>query len=181
MRRLILCVRTAEALVRLRGCAGSPEPSLFAYVISPLYIWATGLGSSVGIECPLLGREIPVRDSGLLVKNGTSCSSFGTQTYELELGLVDPVSECDWMWYHVKCLGILQWGSTINVSTGLAVATRHRRDMTEKLLKATLNQNIYTCIIWAHLHLPPTFLRWTYLDQLALYTDERQFIMWRCR
>ena len=28
------CVRTAKALARLRGCAGSPEPSLFAYVIS---------------------------------------------------------------------------------------------------------------------------------------------------
>ena len=34
--------------------------------------------------------------------------------------------------------------STIKASIGLPVATRHRRDMTEKLLKATLNQNIYT-------------------------------------
>ena len=31
-----LCVRTAMALVRLRGCAGSPEPSLVAYVISTI-------------------------------------------------------------------------------------------------------------------------------------------------
>ena len=29
-----LCVRTAKALARLRGCAGSPEPLLVAYVIS---------------------------------------------------------------------------------------------------------------------------------------------------
>ena len=29
-----LCVRTAKAVVRLRGCAGSPEPSLVAYVIN---------------------------------------------------------------------------------------------------------------------------------------------------
>ena len=29
-----LCVWTAKALVRLRGCAGSPEPSLVAYMIS---------------------------------------------------------------------------------------------------------------------------------------------------
>ena len=36
---------------------------------------------------------------------------------------------------------ILQWGSTIKVSLELPVATRHRRDMTEKLLKATLNTN----------------------------------------
>ena len=27
-----------------------------------------------------------------IVKNGTSCSSLGTQTYRVELGLVDPVS-----------------------------------------------------------------------------------------
>ena len=31
-----LCVRTAKALVRLRGCACSPEPSLVAYVISTI-------------------------------------------------------------------------------------------------------------------------------------------------
>ena len=39
---------------------------------------------------------------------------------------------------------ILQWGSTIKVSIELPVATRHRRDMTEKLLKATLNPNTHT-------------------------------------
>ena len=36
---------------------------------------------------------------------------------------------------------ILQRRSTIKVSIKLPVATRHRRDMTEKLLKATLNPN----------------------------------------
>ena len=39
---------------------------------------------------------------------------------------------------------ILQWGSTIKVSIELPVATRHRRDMIEKLLKATLNPNSHT-------------------------------------
>ena len=39
---------------------------------------------------------------------------------------------------------ILQWGSTIKVSIELPVATRHRSDMTEKLLKATLNPNTHT-------------------------------------
>ena len=34
------CVRTAKALVRLRGCTGSPEPSLVAYVISTIISWA---------------------------------------------------------------------------------------------------------------------------------------------
>ena len=39
-----LCVRTVKALARLRGCAGSPEPSLVAYVISTIISWA---GSNV--------------------------------------------------------------------------------------------------------------------------------------
>ena len=30
------CVGTSKALARLRGCAGSPEPSLVAYVISTI-------------------------------------------------------------------------------------------------------------------------------------------------
>ena len=34
------CERTAKALARLRGCAGSPEPSLVAYVISTIISWA---------------------------------------------------------------------------------------------------------------------------------------------
>ena len=36
---------------------------------------------------------------------------------------------------------ILQWRNTIKVSIELPVATRHRHDVTEKLLKATLNPN----------------------------------------
>ena len=35
-----LCVRTAKALTRLRGCAGSSEHSLVAYVISIIISWA---------------------------------------------------------------------------------------------------------------------------------------------
>ena len=34
------CVRTAKALARLRDCAGSPEPSPVAYVISTIIAWA---------------------------------------------------------------------------------------------------------------------------------------------
>ena len=34
------CVRIAKALVRLRWCAGSLEPSLVAYVISTIISWA---------------------------------------------------------------------------------------------------------------------------------------------
>ena len=39
---------------------------------------------------------------------------------------------------------ILQWGSTIKVSIEIPVATGHRRDMTEKLLKTTSNPNTHT-------------------------------------
>ena len=34
------CERKAKVLARLRGCAGSPEPSLVAYVISSIISWA---------------------------------------------------------------------------------------------------------------------------------------------
>ena len=34
------CVRTAIALARLRGCAGTPEPSLVAFVRSTIISWA---------------------------------------------------------------------------------------------------------------------------------------------
>ena len=34
------CVRTAKALARLRGCAGSAESSLVAYMISAIMSWA---------------------------------------------------------------------------------------------------------------------------------------------
>ena len=39
------------------------------------------------VECPLRGTGLTK-----VVKNGTSCSSLGTQIYGIELGLVDPVS-----------------------------------------------------------------------------------------
>ena len=48
------------------------------------------------VEWPLRGMGGHGFDPGprhtKVVKNGTSCSSLGTQTYEVELGLVDPVS-----------------------------------------------------------------------------------------
>ena len=48
------------------------------------------------VKCPLRGTGGHVFDPGLrhtkVVKNVTCCSSLGTQTYWVELGLVDPVS-----------------------------------------------------------------------------------------
>ena len=59
---------------------------------------------------------------------------------------------------------ILQWGSTIKVSIELPVASRHRRDMTEKLLKVTLNPNTHT-----HTH---THFRMTsFLPIIYLYSN----------
>ena len=45
------CVWTAKALVRLRECAGSPEPSLVAYVISTIISWAGSLCHLRGVWC----------------------------------------------------------------------------------------------------------------------------------
>ena len=42
-----LCLQTAKALARLRGCAGSPEPSLVAFVISTIISWAGSFCKSV--------------------------------------------------------------------------------------------------------------------------------------
>ena len=36
-------VRTAKALARLRGCAGSPKPSLIAYMISTKISWTSSI------------------------------------------------------------------------------------------------------------------------------------------
>ena len=48
------------------------------------------------VECPLRGMGGHCFDPGprhtKVVKNGTGCSSLGTQTYRVELGLVDPMS-----------------------------------------------------------------------------------------
>ena len=50
----------------------------------------------MGSKCPLRGTGGHGFDPGprytKVVKNSTSCSSLGTQTYGVELGLVDPVS-----------------------------------------------------------------------------------------
>ena len=62
-----------------------------------MYVYAklTGPDSSVGrVSAPGNGGHgfDPGPRYTKVVKNGTSCSSLGTQTYGVELGLVDPVS-----------------------------------------------------------------------------------------
>ena len=113
---------------------------------SQLYVGVTHISPAPvaqWVECPLLGTGGHGFDPGprhtKVVKNGTSCSSLGTQSWDWSTQCQDTVTGCGIM---SSAWGmILQWGSTIKVSIELLVATRHRRDMTEKLLKATLNPN----------------------------------------
>ena len=46
-------LRTAKALTRLRECAGSPEPSLNAYVISTIISWAGSINLIISHLSPL--------------------------------------------------------------------------------------------------------------------------------
>ena len=64
-----LCVRTAKALGRLRGCAGSPEPSLVANVISTIILWA---GSC--IYSLTMGLHFAFQN--LLTSGNTHCINF---------------------------------------------------------------------------------------------------------
>ena len=53
-----LCVKTAKALARLRGCAGSPEPSLVAYVISAIISWAGSFITHLDFLCRSLNCSV---------------------------------------------------------------------------------------------------------------------------
>ena len=76
------CVRTAKAVVRLCGCAGSPELSLVAYVISTKISWA---GSFISLQIMILtttsastirrGWATPGYHSPIRSSMGMSCQS----------------------------------------------------------------------------------------------------------
>ena len=69
------CVRTANALARLRGCAGSFEPSLVAYVISAIISWA----GSIMIWNYWLSTSSLKLSSAWSTKNGLSCHFYHCQ------------------------------------------------------------------------------------------------------
>ena len=102
------------------------------------YNW-TGPGSSVARVSASRNGRSQVRPRAATYQcrqNGTR--SLGTQT-DGSTQCQDNVTGCCIM---LSAWGmILQWASTIKVSIELPVANRHSRDMTEKLLKATLNPN----------------------------------------
>ena len=56
-----LCVRTAKALTRLRGWAGSPLPSLVAYVISTIISWAGSFWHNMKTKLLYKCQKIRVR------------------------------------------------------------------------------------------------------------------------
>ena len=64
-----LCERTAKALARLRGCAGSPDPSLVAYVISTIISWAGSFILDIDIT---LHSDINILQNKNLVKKQSS-------------------------------------------------------------------------------------------------------------
>ena len=61
-------VRTAKALARLHGCAGSPEPSLVAYLISTIISWA-GSFNPLGPSCPIKGTQANSADPDQMPQN----------------------------------------------------------------------------------------------------------------
>ena len=66
------CVRTAKALARLRGCAGSPELSLVAYVISTIISWVGSYVSEIiFINFTPLYIHVP--------EHGLDCFSFSNR------------------------------------------------------------------------------------------------------
>ena len=98
------------------------------------------------VECPLWGTGghgfDPGRRHTKVVKKGTSCSSLGTQDLRRSARTGRPSFWIMWLGV-ISCQmsGAWYFSSTIKRSIELPVATRHRRDMTEILFKATLNPN----------------------------------------
>ena len=85
-------------LITFKQCPNSfTDLCLNSQTIESIYspVHSTGLLAQ-SVECPLLGKVDYGFDPGprhtKVVKNGTSCSSLGTQSNGIELGLADPVS-----------------------------------------------------------------------------------------
>ena len=70
-------MRTAKALVRLRGCAGSPEPSLVAYVISIIISSAVSIYKIDKINS-FCQPHAPVRKFHILVADKAITEKYGT-------------------------------------------------------------------------------------------------------
>ena len=97
------------------------------------------------VEHPLCDREVAGSIPGQVIpktlKMVLAALSLGAQYYEsrARTGLLS----VSIMWLGgISVWGVIfQWGSTLKVSIELPATSRHRHDMTERLLKATLSPN----------------------------------------
>ena len=82
-----LCVLTAKAVLRLRGCAGSHQPSLVAYAISTIISWAGSFllfhKASLHVKRAMLGVEHGISRARVLIP--CNCYSSGYMTYTLHI------------------------------------------------------------------------------------------------
>ena len=100
------------------------------------------------LERPLCDRRvagsIPGRVIPKTLKTVPAALSLGTQHQESRTKTGQLSFSIMWLG-GISCQSvwgvIFQWGSTLKVNIELPVTSRHRRDMTERLLKATLNPN----------------------------------------
>ena len=93
----ISCVWTATALEKMRGCAGSREPSLVAYVISAIISWA---GSN-----NYYGHSPSSADSGRAsskwsITGKSMCTQYPGTVRVLNWPAWHGVNSCDWAVKH---------------------------------------------------------------------------------
>ena len=69
------CVQTAKALVRLRGCAGSPEPSLVAYVWSTIILWVGSIFMINLHDSYESGLRLELATPGFAVRLAANCTT----------------------------------------------------------------------------------------------------------
>ena len=126
----------------------------FDVSVNVLFYWHCG---SV-VECPLCDREVAGSIPGRVIPKPLKMvlAALSLSITKVELELVSSVSV---MWLGgITCQRvwgvIFQWSSTLKVTIELPATSRHRRDITEWLLKATLSQNQTKkqtfCFLWRY-------------------------------
>ena len=101
------CVRTAKALVRLRGCAGLPEPSLVTYVISTIFS-----GAELAHLCSFKCESTELLSSG--ARFPTLCLKLPLVSYEhwhekTCLWGLRPVKDSNWPAQLQKLGRVCEW------------------------------------------------------------------------
>ena len=99
--------------------------------------------SGLVVERPFCDREVAGSIPGRVIPKTLK---MVLSIKKVELGIGTGQLSVSIMWLSgISCQSVLavifQWGSTLKVSIELPATSRHRRDMTERLLKATLSPN----------------------------------------